>query len=73
MTLTLGQFISFKREALGYKKVEFSKKMNVGDDTLRSWERDRFVPAGINKRNIIKNLHFSTDDVNTYFGGSFNG
>lgn len=67
--LSLGEFIVKKRELLGFKKIQFSKMMGVGDDTLRWWERDRFVPAGINRRNLIKILNFNDDDVIRYFGG----
>ena len=65
--MTRGQFIAYKREFCGYKKIEFSKLLGVGDDTLRSWERDRFKPTGINLRNLVKHLKLNDDDIKTYF------
>ena len=46
LELTLGQFIAKRREHFGYKKIEFSKLIGVGNDTLRRWETDKFIPAG---------------------------
>lgn len=67
--MSLGQFISFRRESLGYKKMEFSQLMGVGDDTLRSWERNKFIPAGKNKRRLFELLGFSAEEKEYYFGG----
>ena len=67
--LTLGQLISKKREDLGYKKMQLSRLLDVGDDTLRSWERDRFVPAGKNMRAIIDVLRFTPQECSLYFKG----
>ncbi len=47
--------------------MEFCNLLGVCDDTLRSWERDRFKPTGINLRNLVKYLNLSDDDINTYF------
>lgn len=65
--LTLGEFIKVKRELLGYGKIEFSKMLGVGDDTLRSWERNRFRPAGKNKDLLIKFLQLSNDEIDKFF------
>ena len=65
--MTRCQFIAFKRELCGFKKIEFCRLMGITDDTLRSWERDRFKPAGINLRNLVKFLKLSEDDIKTYF------
>jgi DNA-binding transcriptional regulator YiaG len=67
--LSLGEFIANRRESLGYTKTKFSKLIGVGDDTLRSWERNRFVPAGINARNLVKILNFSNEEIRKYFKG----
>lgn len=64
---TLGQFITYKREILGYKKMQFSELMQVGDDTLRSWEKDRFIPAGKNRRKLINILEFTEHQIKKYF------
>jgi len=66
--VTLGQFITKRREELGYKKIEFSRLVGVGDDSLRRWEKDIFKPAGINARNLIKLLKFSPEESRHYFG-----
>ena len=71
--LSLGCFIKKRREDLGYKKIEFSKLIGVGDDTLRSWERDRFVPAGKNMVSLIKTLKFSSEEIQHYFRTSIYG
>ena len=73
MTLSLGKFITYKREKLGYKKVEFSKLIGVGDDTLRYWERDRFIPAGKNMIALINVLAFTKDEVKHYFRSDLYG
>lgn len=65
--MTRGQFIAYKREIWGYRKVEFSRLMNVGDDTLRAWERDKYKPTGINLRNLIKRLGLNNDEIKMYF------
>lgn len=65
--LTLGQFITRRREEFGYKKMEFAKLIGVGDDTLRSWERDRFIPAGKNMLALIKVLKFTQEEIKYYF------
>jgi DNA-binding transcriptional regulator YiaG len=72
-TLTLGQFITKKREEHGYKKIEFAKLIQVGDDSLRSWEKDRFVPAGKNMVSLIKILKFSPEEMKHYFRTSIYG
>lgn len=69
INLTLGQFITKRREELGYKKMQFAKMINVGDDSLRSWENDRFIPAGINRRTLIELLNFTPEEVSYYFTG----
>lgn len=71
--LSLGSFITKRREDLGYKKIEFSKLIGVGDDTLRSWERNRFVPAGKNMVALIKTLKFSPEEIKHYFRTSIYG
>lgn len=68
LLLSLGQFITYKRETLGYKKMQFCKMMDVGDDSLRSWERDRFVPTGKNMKNIVTLLKFTNKERIHYFG-----
>jgi DNA-binding transcriptional regulator YiaG len=73
MQLSLGDFITKRREELGYKKIEFSKIIGVGDDSLRSWEKGRFVPAGKNMRALIDVLKFTTEEAKYYFGGHYYG
>ncbi len=73
MNLTLGQFISKKREEFGYKKLQFSSMIGVGNDTLRSWEQDRFKPAGKNMYALIDVLKFSADEVRLYFRDDYHG
>ncbi len=65
--LTLGQFIAFKRQSLGYKKMEFAELIGVGDDSLRSWERDIFIPAGKNMIALIKVLKLTRAEIKHYF------
>jgi len=65
--LTLGEFIRKKRIELGYEKIDFSKALNITYGSLRKWETDRFIPSGINKRNLIKILNLSHDEIKLYF------
>ena len=65
--MTRGQFIAYRREFCDYKKIEFCRLLGITDDSLRAWERDRFKPAGINLRNLVKYLKLSHDDIKTYF------
>lgn len=65
--MTLGEFITFRREQLGYKKIEFAKILGVGSDSLLSWEKDRFIPAGKNMRALIKYLKFTSEEIRYYF------
>jgi len=65
--MTRGQFIAYKRECCGFKKMEFSKLMGVGADSLHSWEKDKFKPSGINLRNLVKNLKLTKDEIKKYF------
>jgi len=71
--LSLGKFITKRREELGFKKIEFSNLVGVGDDSLRSWERDRFKPAGKNMVALIKLLNFKKSEVMKYFGTDLYG
>lgn len=66
-SLTLGEFITKKREELGYGKIDFSKLIGVGDDSLRSWEKNRFIPAGINRTRLIEVLELSPKEIKEYF------
>ena len=65
--LPLGEFIAYRRQSLGYKKGEFSKMVGVGDDSLRSWEKGRFIPAGKNMRALIKLLNITPPESHYYF------
>ena len=65
--LTLGEFIIKRREDLGYKKGEFAKLIGVGADSLLSWEKNRFTPAGKNMIAIIKLLKFTPEEIRRYF------
>lgn len=67
MNVSLGQFIIKRREELGYKKIQFSELIGVGDDSLRSWEKDKFIPAGKNMIALIKLLKFTPEEVKHYF------
>lgn len=68
--LPLHEFIKIRRGELGYKKMEFANLLNIGDGTLRSWERGRFIPAGINRRNLVKRLKMTKKEKLKYFGES---
>lgn len=70
MTMSLGQFITKRREELGYGKIQFAKLIDVGSDSLLRWERDRFIPAGKNRRALIDMLKFTPEEVNLYFRGN---
>jgi DNA-binding transcriptional regulator YiaG len=65
--LSLGKFITKRREELGYRKIEFSKLINIGSDSLLSWEKDRFIPAGKNMIALIKYLKFTPEEIKHYF------
>ncbi len=71
--MTLGEFITFKREQMGFKKMQFSELLGIGDDSLRSWEKDRFKPAGQNMINLISALGLKKSEVKHYFGNEFYG
>lgn len=69
--ISLGNFISSRRESLGYKKIQFSKMLDVDDNTLRDWERGRFVPAGKNIYSLVNFLKMNKSEVDTYFKGKY--
>ncbi len=69
--LSLGQFIAKRREELGYKKVAFSNLIGVGCESLKKWETDTFIPAGINRRSLIKWLLMTPEQINHYFGSGY--
>lgn len=71
--LSLGQFIAYKRNYYGYKKIQFSKILGITDDTLRYWERDRFIPAGKNRTALIRLLKITKEEVKYYFGSELYG
>jgi DNA-binding transcriptional regulator YiaG len=66
--ITLGELISRKREKLGYGKIQFAKMIGIGDDSLRSWERNRYKPAGKHKKLVATLLEFTPSEIKEYFG-----
>lgn len=68
--MTLGQFITKKRKELGYKKGEFSKIIGITRGSLKSWEDDKFMPAGRNRRELMRALQFTERERELYFSGS---
>lgn len=64
--MTLGKIITHKRESLNYKKIEFSKILGIGSDTLLAWEKDKFKPAGKNLYKLIKILKFTKEEATKY-------
>ena len=65
--MNLGELITEKREDLGYRKVEFSKIIGVGYDTLRDWEMGGSIPTGKNMRRLVEVLEFTPQEIELYF------
>lgn len=41
--MTIGEKLIKIREALGFKQLEFAKKLGVTPKTLREWEKDKYT------------------------------
>lgn len=70
---SLGEFILSGRESLGCNKVEFAKLIGVCWDTIRYWERDRFIPAGKNMYSLVRVLGMKRPEIDLYFKGKYYG
>ena len=53
---SLGQLIQRRREARGFTLHQLAVELAIGEETLKSWEKDSSAPAGEHRRRLFEDI-----------------
>lgn len=64
--MTFGQFMSLRREELGYTLTEAAEKIKVGSGSVQSWEKDENIPFASSLYKIAAAYELTPNDLQKY-------